>query len=71
VSRAFERTRVVYLKGDWTSRDPVIAEALAEHGRAGVPLYLLYAPGAAQPRILPQLLTPGAVIRALDEAART
>jgi thiol:disulfide interchange protein DsbD len=71
VSRAFERTGVVYLKGDWTSRDPVIAEALAEHGRAGVPLYLLYAPGAAQPRILPQLLTKGAVIRALEEAART
>jgi thiol:disulfide interchange protein DsbD len=69
VSRAFERTGVVYLKGDWTSRDPVIAAALAEHGRAGVPLYLLYAPGAAQPRILPQLLTQGAVIRALTEAA--
>jgi thiol:disulfide interchange protein DsbD len=68
VGRAFERTGVVYLKGDWTSRDPVIAEALAAHGRAGVPLYLLYAPGASQPRILPQLLTQGAVIRALEEA---
>ena len=71
VSRTFQETGVVYLKGDWTSRDPVIAEALAEHGRAGVPLYLLYAPGAAQPRILPQLLTKGAVIRALEEATGT
>jgi len=68
VSRAFQRTGVTYLKADWTSRDPVIAEALAAHGRAGVPLYLLYAPGAAEPRILPQLLTEGAVIQALDEA---
>ena len=71
VRRAFERTGVVYLKGDWTSRDPVIAAALAEHGRAGVPLYLLYAPGAAEPRILPQLLTEGAVIRAIEDATRT
>jgi thiol:disulfide interchange protein len=68
VGRAFARTGVVYLKGDWTSRDPVIAEALAAHGRAGVPLYLLYAPGATEPRILPQLLTERAVIKALDEA---
>jgi thiol:disulfide interchange protein DsbD len=71
VSRAFETTGVVYLKGDWTSRDPVIAAALAEHGRAGVPLYLLYAPGAAEPRILPQLLTKGVVIKALDEVTKT
>jgi thiol:disulfide interchange protein DsbD len=68
VSRAFERTGVVYLKGDWTSRDPIIAAALAEHGRAGVPLYLLYAPGAGEPRILPQLLTKSVVIKALEKA---
>jgi len=71
VNRAFRRTGVVYLKGDWTSRDPVIAATLAEHGRAGVPLYLLYAPGAAEPRILPQLLTQGAVIRALEDVTKT
>jgi thiol:disulfide interchange protein DsbD len=71
VSRAFSRAGVVYLKGDWTSRDPVIAAELAENGRAGVPLYLLYAPGAAEPRILPQLLTKGTVIRAIDEATKT
>ena len=68
VGSAFDRTGVVYLKADWTNRDPAIAEALAAHGRAGVPLYLLYAPGAAEPRILPQLLTKGAVIEALEEA---
>lgn len=67
VARAFQRTGVVYLKADWTSRDPVIATTLARHGRAGVPLYLLYAPGAAEPRILPQILTPGAVISAIDD----
>ncbi len=37
----------VYLKGDWTNRDAAIAAALAEQGRAGVPLYLVYARAGA------------------------
>jgi len=43
---------------------------LQRHGRSGVPLYLLYQPGQAAPRILPQLLTEGAVVGALKDAAR-
>jgi thiol:disulfide interchange protein DsbD len=69
VRTAFEETGVVYLKGDWTRRDAVIARTLAEHGRSGVPLYLLYTPGEARPQILPQLLTEGAVVAALNTAA--
>ena len=34
---------------------------LAEHGRSGVPLYLLYA-GGAEPVVLPQILTPAIVL---------
>jgi thiol:disulfide interchange protein DsbD len=68
VARAFQRTGAAYLKGDWTGRDAVIAEALAEHGRSGVPLYLLYGAGSERPVVLPQLLTPGAVVRALEQA---
>jgi thiol:disulfide interchange protein DsbD len=71
VEEAFERTGVVYLKGDWTNRDAEIARALDAHGRSGVPLYLVYGAGSAEPVILPQLLTEGAVIRALEEAAAT
>ena len=70
VAEAFRSTGVVYLQGDWTSRDPAITAALTEHGRSGVPLYLLYTPGAEAPRVLPQLLTPGAVAAALETAAR-
>jgi thiol:disulfide interchange protein len=69
VAEALKTSGGVYLKGDWTNRDPRIAAALAEHGRAGVPLYLLYAPGAAEPKILPQLLTPGMVADALLKAS--
>ena len=69
VSDAFARTRAVYLKADWTRPDPAISAALSDQGRSGVPLYLVYAPGRTTPVVLPQLLTPRAVITALDAAA--
>jgi thiol:disulfide interchange protein/DsbC/DsbD-like thiol-disulfide interchange protein len=59
VQQAFDKAGVVTLVGDWTNGDPVITRTLAEHGRNSVPLYLWYAPGAAKPEILPQILTPG------------
>ena len=58
VQEAFKAEGVVTLVGDWTNGDPVITRTLAEHGRNSVPLYLWYAPGAAKPEILPQILTP-------------
>ncbi|MFN3353253.1 MAG: protein-disulfide reductase DsbD family protein [Brevundimonas sp.] len=65
---ALAEANAVYMVGDWTLRDDVIARELERHGRSGVPLYLLYAPGETEPRILPQLLTPGVVADALREA---
>jgi thiol:disulfide interchange protein DsbD len=62
---AFEQTGTVKLKGDWTNRDPEITATLKEHGRAGVPLYLYWAPGADRPKILPQILTEASVIATL------
>ena len=46
------------LIGDWTDGDPVMGRFIEAHNRAGVPLYLYYAPGAAEPTVLPQVLTP-------------
>ena len=70
VKRGFADLGVAYLKADWTNRNAEIARALAEHGRAGVPLYLAYPgkPGAA-PEVLPQILTPSEVIAAASRAA--
>lgn len=65
VLERFGRYGVAALKADWTRRDPEITRALAAHGRSGVPLYVLYAPGR-EPRLLPALLTPGIVLEALD-----
>lgn len=65
VRHAFEQAGVVKLKGDWTNRDPEITSSLKELGRAGVPLYLFWAPGAAQPKILPQVLTESLILSEL------
>ncbi|MEJ6596137.1 protein-disulfide reductase DsbD domain-containing protein [Parasphingorhabdus sp.] len=52
----FADANVTVLMGDWTRPDPEISRFLEKHGRAGVPLYLYYAPGK-EPVILPQILT--------------
>ena len=64
--KAFEQAGVVKLKGDWTSRDAEITGVLKELGRAGVPLYLLWAPGADRPKILPQVLTESLILSELS-----
>ncbi|MGZ8996884.1 MAG: protein-disulfide reductase DsbD family protein, partial [Rhodospirillales bacterium] len=66
VAEAFRERGVVYLKGDWTNRDPEITRLLDSFGRSGVPLYLFYSPGSDRPEILPQFLTESIVIRAIE-----
>jgi thiol:disulfide interchange protein DsbD len=67
VADAFRRTGATYLKADWTNPNPSIAKALSDQGRSGVPLYLVYGPSGA-PAVLPQILTEGVVVEALDKA---
>ena len=68
VAEAFKAKDAVYLKADWTNRDPVIAKALAQFNRVGVPLYVVYPKNGGPPVILPQLLTEGLVIEAIEKA---
>lgn len=70
VAEAFRRTGAIYLKADWTRKDAVIEAELARHGRAGVPLYLVYGAKGGEAVILPQILTEGLVVRALEDARR-
>jgi thiol:disulfide interchange protein len=67
VKQAMQARGIRYLVVDWTNYDADIAAFLAEHGRNGVPLYLVYSgrPGVA-PQILPQLLTPGIILDAFE-----
>jgi thiol:disulfide interchange protein len=68
VTEALARRGVATLKADWTNRDPAITRVLGSFGRNGVPLYLLYpARGSGEPAVLPQILTEGAVVDALDK----
>ena len=50
--------KVQLLRADWTRRDPDITAALKTLGRTGVPVYVLYAPGAA-PIVLSEILSVG------------
>ena len=68
VREAMTEHDVVYLKGDWTRRDPAITEYLSKYDRNGVPLYVLYPGNGDQPRVLPQVLTPQIVIQALKDS---
>jgi thiol:disulfide interchange protein DsbD len=65
VRDAFAKHHVACLIADWTSRNPEITRLLEAHGRDGVPLYLYYAPGAAEAEVLPQILTESAVVKAV------
>ena len=61
VEAAFDGAGVETLVGDWTNGDPAITRFLESRGRAGVPLYLWYAPGKPVEE-LPQVLTPGMLV---------
>jgi thiol:disulfide interchange protein len=60
---------VVYMKADWTNKDPRITDMLNRYGRNGVPLYLLF-PGNGQAAVvLPNILTVGILTDALQQVA--
>ena len=66
MTRAFEEAGVTYMVADWTNYDPVIGAFVREHGRNGIPLYVLYSgKRGVAPVILPQLLTRTIVMEAL------
>jgi DsbC/DsbD-like thiol-disulfide interchange protein/cytochrome c biogenesis protein CcdA len=71
VQQKLKEIGAVTLIGDNTREDPTITAELQKHGRAGVPLVLVYPKDPGKPPIvLPELLTPGIVLKALDEAAK-
>ncbi len=66
VATAFNDHGVVYMVADWTNYDPEIARFLEQHGRSGIPLYLMYpADPSSQPLLLPQILTRSGVLEAI------
>lgn len=70
VVAAFRATDVLPMKADWTNRDDGIARFLAEHGRYGIPFYMLYRPGQS-PHLFGELLNAAEVARVIRESAAT
>jgi DsbC/DsbD-like thiol-disulfide interchange protein/cytochrome c biogenesis protein CcdA len=60
VAAHFRERGIKVLVGDWTRPDPAISDWLAAHGRAGIPVYVYYAPDGREQE-LPQLLTVAAL----------
>jgi thiol:disulfide interchange protein DsbD len=68
VRNAFAQRQVIALRADWTNGDPVITEILKRHGRAGVPMYLVYPGGKnREPALLPELISAQNVLDALKQ----
>lgn len=63
--------KVIVLIADWTKGDPEITKALARFNRSGVPLYVVYSPVRPnQPVVLPEIISAGTVIDALELASK-
>ena len=71
VRKAFADANIVLMRADWTRYDDNITRTLNSFGRSGVPTYALYVPGESQPRLLPEVLTPGIVTNALAQLPRS
>lgn len=65
----FKENNVALLTFDWTNKNAQIGEFLKKFGRSGVPFNIVYSADLKkEPVILPEILTPNAVIDAIDKA---
>ncbi len=72
VRAALDAGNVQLVRADWTSRSPEITRLINGFGRSGVPVVVLFPPGErSEPVLLPTLLTPGIVVRALQSLPRS
>jgi thiol:disulfide interchange protein len=65
--KLLEETNTVYMVGDYTNVDPEITKFLEQHKAVGVPLYVVYSKEHPQGKVLPAILTPDTVDKALRD----
>ncbi|HEY2294372.1 MAG TPA: thioredoxin family protein [Thermoanaerobaculia bacterium] len=68
VAKVFAEHDVVPMRADWTNRDDRIGAFLAEHGRYGIPFYLLYRPGR-EPYVFSELPSKDGLVGTVLRAA--
>lgn len=66
VGQAMKEHQVVYMKGDWTGRDPAITAFLQSFQRDGLPFYAFY-PAGKEAVVLPPVLTPAIVTESFKQ----
>jgi len=66
VLRTFRDKHIATLRGDWTNQDPQITAELAKYHLSAVPFNQVWLPGQTDPVLLPQLLSPGIVLGAVN-----
>jgi suppressor for copper-sensitivity B len=69
VAGAFAEHQVVAMKADWTNRNEAIGNFLAEYGKAGVPFFVLFRPGA-EPHVFSELLTKSSLLSVVEASSR-
>lgn len=67
VAAAFAAHEVIAMKADWTNRSDTIGTFLSDHGRYGIPFYMLYRPGQ-EPHVFGELLTKEGLIEVVGQA---
>ena len=67
VATAFKNHGVIAMKADWTNRSDSIARFLSDHGRYGIPFYMLYRPGH-DPYVFGELLSKENLVNVVREA---
>jgi thiol:disulfide interchange protein DsbD len=58
------------MKADWTNRSDEIARFLSDHGRYGIPFYLLYRPGQ-EPHLFGELITSDEIVEVVTLTAES
>jgi thiol:disulfide interchange protein DsbD len=68
VKKAIADNDVATFKADWTNPDERIRKKLAEYGKGGVPMYLVYDPEHPNdPQVLPEVLTVDLLVEAFGK----
>ena len=68
VRKRLEAQGVVAMRGDWTLPSEEISRYLEGFGRYGIPFNAVYGPALPDGLALPEILTTGAVVEALERA---
>ena len=70
IIQAFDSYQVELIRADWTVANPEISDFLIAYDRFGIPFNIVFAAGATEFIILPELLSIDSVISALERLAK-